>query len=79
MALSFKALSVFLALSTLVAHEGVAPNSDKALQADVCEMLRDSHEEIHLRYPNEYYDCTAHGRFFKDASLAPSAVRPFHG
>ena len=34
-------------------------------QADLCEMLKHSKDELQLSYPNEYYDCHAHSRFFK--------------
>lgn len=79
MALCFKALSVFLAFSFVAASEPSRPRFNKALQADVCEMLRDSHSELQMRYPNEFYDCTAHGRFFKEASLPKAADGSFAG
>ncbi|MBC7659803.1 MAG: hypothetical protein H7249_08850 [Chitinophagaceae bacterium] len=47
---------------------------DKFRQADVCELLKDSRKGLQNEYPNEYYDCHAHSRFFKMGSLTPSSA-----
>jgi hypothetical protein len=42
-------------------------------QADLCELLREGHEDLLNEYPNEYYDCHAHSRFFKLGYARPSS------
>ena len=44
-------------------------------QADVCELLKNAHEDLQNEYPNEYYDCHAHSRFFKMGSLTPASAK----
>ncbi|MES2745632.1 MAG: hypothetical protein V4655_09390 [Bdellovibrionota bacterium] len=53
----------------LTADETAAPDQK---QADLCELLREGHEDLLNEYPNEYYDCHAHSRFFKLSSLTLS-------
>ncbi len=57
----------FLASSPLPTYSTPQPSEIK--QADVCEMLKESHEDLQSEYPNEYYDCHAHSRFEKMGSL----------
>lgn len=73
MALSFKVFSVAVALMTLVSSQPKKSMIDTSLQADICEMIRDIKDDAEMRFPNEYYDCHAHGRYHKEASLSPSA------
>lgn len=49
--------------------------SDLFQQADVCELLRDSHEHLQNEYPNEFYDCHAHSRFFKMGALTQDSAK----
>ena len=73
MGLCQKAISIvlfagFVSVSTASAER--LREDDKLRQADVCEMLKQSDEEIHEIYPNEYYDCHAHSRFFKLSAIS---------
>lgn len=45
------------------------------LQTDLCELLRDEHEDLLNTYPNEYYDCHAHSRYLKISSAPADSDR----
>lgn len=65
-------MASFLALAVNSSVES-RPAQQFQKQADLCELLRDPHEEILNEYPNEYYDCHAHSYFFKMGSVTPKA------
>jgi len=65
----------FLGLFLTAVNSTPAPTAPTPFkQADVCELLKDSHEHLVNEYPNEYYDCHAHSRFFKMGSLPINSV-----
>ncbi len=70
-----------LAFASLSQDHGSVTNdtirSDQK-QADLCELLREGHEDLLNEYPNEYYDCHAHSRFFKLSflTLSTDAKKP---
>lgn len=75
MGLCLKILSipVLLAATTLAPSTATPQTPVPQLQADLCELLRDEHEDLLNEYPNEYYDCHAHSRYLKLGSLTDKA------
>ncbi len=64
-------IGLFFSTASLIPDPVASPSFQ---QADVCELLKESHEHLQNEYPNEYYDCHAHSRFFKMGSLTVSPM-----
>jgi hypothetical protein len=70
-------LSLIGLFATAVSASSAVTVGRSFQQADVCELLRESHEHLQNEYPNEYYDCHAHSRFFKMGSrVIPANKKP---
>lgn len=72
--LKLSCIGLFLTTASAI---GTQSTTVSFQQADVCELLKGAHEHLQKEYPNEYYDCNAHSRFFKMGSLMQPSLKTF--